>query len=317
MNNRINDSADILKLVEISRLYYERELTQAEIAKRMNISRPVVSKLLQEARLRGIVKIDIKSPLMSDESLLDELCGVYNLKGGLVVPSGSADEKLLARLIISQAALYIEKLLSKVTRIGLGWGDTIGRLVDKLKGHPSVESEIGYVCPIIGSAPNDIKWYQTNELARAFAEKTGFKPHYLHAPAFPVSLENKKLFENTIEYQEILKCWRELEMVILGVGTYPSVPDQATAARFGNLLREKKAVGMIATYYFNRDGKTIYSKNDIVIRIAPDDLERIDKVFLIGGGEKKINAVRGTLKTGLVNHLITDEKTAQALIEMH
>ena len=317
MNNRINDSADILKLVEISRLYYERDLTQAEIAKRMDISRPAVSKLLQEARLRGIVKIDIKSPLMSDESLLDELCGVYNLKGGLVVPSGSADEKLLARLIISQAALYIEKLLSKVTRIGLGWGDTIGRLVDKLKGHPSVESEIGYVCPIIGSAPNDIKWYQTNELARAFAEKTGFKPHYLHAPAFPVSLENKKLFENTFEYQEILKCWRELEMVILGVGTYPSVPDQATAARFGNLLREKKAVGMIATYYFNRNGKTIYSKNDIVIRIAPDDLERIDKVFLIGGGEKKINAVRATLKTGLVNHLITDEKTAQALIEMH
>ena len=317
MNNRINDSADILKLVEISRLYYERDLTQAEIAKRMNISRPAVSKLLQEARLRGIVKIDIKSPLMSDESLLDELCGVYNLKGGLVVPSGSADEKLLARLIISQAALYIEKLLSKVTRIGLGWGDTIGRLVDKLKGHPSVESGIGYVCPVIGSAPNDIKWYQTNELARAFAEKTGFTPHYLHAPAFPVSLENKKLFENTIEYQEISKRWRELEMVILGVGMYPSVPDQATAARFGNLLREKKAVGMIATYYFNRDGKTIFSKNDIVIRIALDDLKRIDKVFLIGGGEKKIIAVRGTLKTGLVNHLITDEKTAQALIEMH
>jgi deoxyribonucleoside regulator len=317
VNNRINDSADILKLVEISRLYYERDLTQAEIAERMNISRPAVSKLLQEARLRGIVKIDIKSPLMSDESLLYELCSVYDLKGGLVVPSGAADEKFLARLIISQAALYIEKLLSKVTRIGLGWGDTIGRLVDELKGHPSVESGIGYVCPVIGSAPNDIKWYQTNELARVFAEKTGFSPYYLHAPAFPVSLENKKLFENTLEYQGISKLWRELEMVILGVGMYPSVPDQATAARFGNLLREKKAVGMIATYYFNRDGKTIFSKNDIVIRIALDDLARIDKVFLIGGGEKKINAVRGTLKTGLVNHLITDEKTAQALIEMH
>jgi DNA-binding transcriptional regulator LsrR (DeoR family) len=317
VNNRINDSADILKLVEISRLYYERDLTQAEIAKRMNISRPAVSKLLQEARLRGIVKIDIKSPLMSDESLLDELCGVYNLKGGLIVPSGSADEKLLARLIISQAALYIEKLLSKVTRIGLGWGDTIGRLVDELKGHPSVESGIGYVCPVIGSAPNDIKWYQTNELARAFAEKTGFTPHYLHAPAFPVTLENKKLFENTAEYQKISKHWQELEMVILGVGTYPSVPDQASAARFGNLLREKNAVGMLATYYFNGDGTLIDSKDDIVIRIAAHDLVRIGKVFLIGGGKKKINAVRATLKTGLVNHLVTDEKTAQALIEMH
>ena len=130
----------------------------------------------------------------------------------------------------------LRNLLSKVTRIGLGWGDTIGRLVDELKGHSSVEFGIGYVCPVIGSAPNDIKWYQTNELARAFAEKTGFTPHYLHAPAFPLSLENKKLFENTLEYQEISKLWRELEMVILGVGMYPSVPDQATAARFGNLL---------------------------------------------------------------------------------
>lgn len=104
-------------------------------------------------------------------------------------------------------------------------------------------------------------------------------------------------------------------MVILGVGTYPSVPDQATAARFGNLLREKKAVGMLASYYFNGDGNLIQSKDDIVIRIASDDLARIDKVFLIGGGAKKINAVRATLKTGLVNYLITDEKTARALIE--
>ena len=317
VNHHIKNNSDILKLVEISRLYYERDLTQAEISKRMNISRPAVSKLLSEARLRGIVRIDIKSPLMSDESLLDELCGVYKLKGGLVVPSGSADEKLLARLIISQAALYIEKFLPTVTRIGLGWGDTIGRLVDEFASRSAVEFGTGHVCPVVGSAPNDIMWYQTNALTRAFAEKTGFTPHYLHAPAFPVTLENKKLFENTAEYQKISKHWQDLEMVILGVGTYPSVPDQASAARFGNLLREKNAVGMLATYYFNGDGTLIDSKDDIVIRIAAHDLARIDKAFLIGGGAKKVNAVRATLKSGLVNHLVTDEKTAQALIEKH
>jgi DNA-binding transcriptional regulator LsrR (DeoR family) len=314
--NRINDKADILKLVEISRLYYERDLTQAQIAVKMNISRPAVSKLLSEARQRGIVKIDIKSPLMSDENILAELCSAYGLKGGLVVPSGSADERLLTRLIISQAALYIQLLLSEVGRIGLGWGDTIGRLVDEFKNQPAAEVESSFVCPVIGSAPNAIKWYQTNELTRSFAEKTGFTPRYLHAPAFPVTLKNKKLFEDTVEYQEISQHWQELEMVILGVGTYPSVPDQATAARFGNLLRKKKAVGMLATYYFDEQGNLIDSKDDIVIRIAREDLARIDKALLIGGGEKKIGTVRATLKTGLVNHLITDEKTARALIKM-
>ena len=170
----MNNHADILKLVEISRLYYERNLTQADIAKRMNISRPAVSKLLSEARIRGIVRIEIKSPLMSDDSLLRELCEAYRLKGGLVVPSGSADGKLITQLLISQASLYFEKLLPDVNKIGLGWGDTMGRLADGLKNISAGIQKTGYVCPVIGSAPNDIKWYQTNELARVFAEKTGF-----------------------------------------------------------------------------------------------------------------------------------------------
>ncbi len=312
----MNNHADILKLVEISRLYYERNLTQAEIAKRMNISRPAVSKLLSEARIRGIVRIEIKSPLMNDDLLLTELCEAYALKGGLVVPSGSGDETLITRLLISQASLYFEKLLDNVNKVGLGWGDTMGRLVDELKSLTPDKGNAGCVCPIIGSAPNDIKWYQTNELTRIFAEKTGFSSYYLHAPAFPISLKNKKLFENTTQYQEISKLWHELDVVILGIGTYPSVPDQATAARFGNLLREKKAVGMIATYYFDRDGNIIKSKDDIVIRIPLSDLKRVDKVFVIGGGEKKINSIRGILKTGLGSHLITDDRTAQALIKL-
>jgi deoxyribonucleoside regulator len=310
----MNNHADILKLVEISRLYYERNLTQADIAKRMNISRPAVSKLLSEARIRGIVRIEIKSPLMSDDSLLKALSEAYSLQGGLVVPSGPADGKLNTQVLIAQASLYFEKILPDVNKVGLGWGDTMGRIVDGLKNVSSGIKKTAYVCPLIGSAPNDIKWYQTNELARVFTEKTGFSPYYLHAPAFPVSLKNKKLFENTLEYQEISKLWHELDVVILGIGTYPSVPDQATAARFGDLLRKKKAVGMIATYYFDIDGNIIESKDDIVIRIPLEDLHRADKVFVIGGGEKKINAIRGTLKTGLVTHLITDDRTAQALV---
>jgi DNA-binding transcriptional regulator LsrR (DeoR family) len=313
----MNNHADILKLVEISRMYYEKNFTQAEIAKRMNISRPAVSKLLSEARIRGIVRIEIKSPLMSDDSLLKELGETYGLSGGLVVPTGSSDAKLVSQLIISQAALYFEKILVGVNKIGLGWGDTMGRLIDGLNDIRSItQQNKGHVCPVVGSAPNDIKWYQTNELARAFAEKTGFSPYYLHAPAFPVSVKNKKLFEDTLEYQEISKLWQELDIVVLGIGTYPSVPDQATAARFGHLLRDKKAAGMIATYYFDKDGHIIKSKDDIVIRIPLKDLKRVAKVFVIGGGEKKINSIRGTLKTGLVTHLITDDKTAQALVKL-
>lgn len=48
------------KKMKIVTMYYKQALTQAEIAKKMNISRPVVSKILQQAKEEGIVTIAIK-----------------------------------------------------------------------------------------------------------------------------------------------------------------------------------------------------------------------------------------------------------------
>lgn len=311
----MREPTDILKLVEISKLYYQRNLTQAEIAEKMKMSRPAVSKLLSEARARGIVHIEIRSPLETNVQLLDQLSMIYHLQGGLIVPSGGNPERIKQEVLVSQAALYMEKLIPTMKKIGLGWGYLMGCLVEEIELRQSGKKVQGDVCPVIGSAPNDIKWYQPNELTRIFAEKVGYRPHYLHAPAFPMKAANKELFENTQEYQKISGLWSQLDAVIVGVGLHPSVPDQATAARFSGLLRERKAVGMIATYYYDEDGSFIESPNDIVIRIPLDDMKRTNVFLFVSSGEKKVAAVRGALKTGIVTHLIIDDVTARKLIE--
>jgi len=313
----MKENREILRLVEICRLYYEKELTQAQIAKKLNISRPAVSKLLAEARKRGIVKIEIRSPLDSDEDLLDKLARLFGLKGGLIIPSGAKDEQLISRLLISQAVVYVEKFLPTIKRIGIGWGSTLGNLIDEFKPQTVKQAKGGIVCPIIGNAPNAIQWLQTNELARIFAQKTGFTPYYLHAPAFPGSESNKQHFTNTLEYQKILEIWESLDAVLVGVGTYPSVPDQATAVRFGRLLKVKHAAGDIATYYFDQDGHFIETPEDIVIRIPLEHFKHAKKVIAICGGMQKLTAIRGALLTGLITHLITDEITARELIKLH
>lgn len=307
--------SEILRLVEISRLYYEEGLTQAEIAKELDISRPAVSKLLSDARVRGIVKIEIKSPLESNENLLNAISDQFNLEGGLIVQTGTSEASLRDRLLISQAAQYFEKQLQESENIGLGWGEAPGRLLDEMKKRPQNGQSGGCVCPVIGSAPHDIKWFQTNELARIFSNKTGYTPYYLPAPAFPLSMNNKELFEKTDEYQKVSELWERLDMVLLGIGTYPSVPDQATAARFGDKLRSEGAVGMIATYYYDQDGHFIESDNDIVIRIPLEKLRKTRVVMVIGSGLEKTQSIIGALKTGVANHLITDEETALQILE--
>ena len=312
----MKENFDIIRIVDISRLYYENHLTQAEIAKKLKISRPTVSKLLGEAKKRGIVKIELKSPLESNSLLLDQLAVIYKLEGGLIVPTTSSDKNLNDKLTTSQGAMYLERLLDSMKNLGLGWGYSLGTLIDALNPQKPKESMDRTVCPIIGSAGNAIKWYQTNELARIFAEKTGFTPYFLHAPAFPLSEENKRLFENTFEFQEISNLWSDLDTVVLSIGTYPSVPDQATAARFGNKLRESRAVGMIASYYFDIDGNIIESENDIVIRLPLEILRKVERVIAISFGEKKISSTRGALLTGLITHLVTDEITAREILEI-
>ena len=302
-------------MVEISKLYYEQELTQAQIAKSMKISRPAISKLLSEARRLGIVRIEIKSPVESNSDLVSKIKLKFKLKGGLIIPK-PPNEALMFRMITSQAAKYLETQIPFSKRIGVGWCHAIASIADELKANAQESDRRGVICPLMGSAQNALKWFQTNELARIVAEKTGFIPFYLHAPAFPLSAVDRQLFIDTKEYLQISELWQDLDMAILGIEPYPSVPDQATAARFGDLIKELKPVGMIATYLYDLNGKLIESDNDIVIRIPLSSLKKAKRVLAIGPSEKGVASTLGALRTGLITHLITDEVTAEHILEV-
>src|ERR671914_554704 len=68
-------------------LYYEHDLTQAEVAARMGFSRPKVSKLLAEGRDRGLVKIEIAEPAGDSSPLEIALENRYGLEEALVAPT--------------------------------------------------------------------------------------------------------------------------------------------------------------------------------------------------------------------------------------
>ncbi|MFR1150587.1 MAG: MarR family transcriptional regulator [Butyricicoccus sp.] len=50
-------------LVRISELYYQQNLSQQDISKITGISRPTISRLLDEAKETGVVEIIVHSPI--------------------------------------------------------------------------------------------------------------------------------------------------------------------------------------------------------------------------------------------------------------
>ena len=61
---------ELAGLVQAARLYYEDGLTQAQVAAKIGVSRPQVSKMLAHAREAGIVHIEIRSSALALKAAL-------------------------------------------------------------------------------------------------------------------------------------------------------------------------------------------------------------------------------------------------------
>ena len=95
------------QLVTVASLYYELNQNQQQIAERMEISRSSVSRMIKEARERGIVEIRIHRPIHRD----------YRLEQGLIEVFGLQDALRAAH----HAELRDEQMLYGVGRLAAGY----------------------------------------------------------------------------------------------------------------------------------------------------------------------------------------------------
>ena len=52
-----------------------------------------------------------------------------------------------------------------------------------------------------------------------------------------------KLTRELDSYHEIYHVWEKMDVALVNIGNFPSVPDFASEARYGDLLIRQKAVG--------------------------------------------------------------------------
>ncbi|MEG1107357.1 MAG: sugar-binding domain-containing protein [Oscillospiraceae bacterium] len=310
--NISNEKAD--KLVTIAKLYYEDNKTQNEIAAKLNISRPLVSRYLNEARTFGIVHIEIRSMLEGNNLLLNQVRNLYNIKGGIAVPDGADDT--ITNLNTAKVALGLLHRQQQL-RCGLGWGSIIGAVISAMEEEEFPEGVAKEVCPMIGNSGVSNRDYHSNELVRVFARKTGAAPTYWHTPAIVASEQELLQMKDLENYKSICHAWENMDAAIVNIGNYPSVPDFATAARYGNKLAEEKAVGRFLCYYFDKDGSIIRSENDCIMQIPVETLARTPIILGICAGNVKPRALAGALRTGIFTHLIAPEDLIRGALEIN
>ena len=302
----------------VARFYYVDGLTQQQIANRLGISRPKVSRLLSYARNNGIVEIKLNPPSVRKTNVLSEsLREELGLMEVVVVETNEDTEESILLNIARIGAEYISRTLKDGQIVGWGWGKTVFWTVHSLHVVKRIPSSL--FVPLIGGAGQSVKFYQVNSLVEKASEIFGSQLMYLNAPAFFTDENTFRSFLKEKRVLNVLEMWKRLDVAIFGLGkpVYDSeiLKSEIDPHTIVELIREK-AVGDILARFFNRNGDICESSlNELILGITLDNLKKAPLRICLCGGRRKVEGIIAASRERYFNVLITDSITASTVME--
>ncbi len=323
-------------LRKISYMYYEDGHSQETIAEMEFCSRQTVSKALQKAKDRNIVRISIVPDLRTGylrnlsrevrmQLGLEDLILVAGRNMNMYTGNDLLDD--VVKEIAGAAADYLDQMLTDSDILAVSGGRTFMRnLVRYLKPtkvlpHMQVVATIGFVesHTSIGDA---------NLIAYDIAAAYGANHLWFPCPAF---FPNQRLLQETRQLPIIREAYEMMlraNVLVTGIWTPHTNDEMVKSGTLSwdqlNVIDAYHPVVDINHWVFNEEGECInemvdpfpYTLSGLEIpRLKERIRQNNTKVILIAGGSPSyIPAIRAALKAGIANILVTDHITAQFLL---
>ena len=300
------------KISLAAEMYYLCNMSQQEIAARLQVSRPWVSKLLKRARDTGIVRIEIQSPLSGVPELEDRIREKYKVENIHVIhPSVENDHTSVSMA----AASYLVSCIKNKDTIGISWGMSISRMIEYV---PEMDFPDVRIVPVVGGAGSDAA-ILSNTNASRLAEVLHASCTLLHANACCSELREREVLLLNPNIRNILEEGEKADIALLGIGDLEHsriLDSQYTTDRDLKQMREEGVVGDIAFRFLCEDGAI--APIDFNRRVVGCDLAALRKnareVIAIAYGKEKSGIIRASLRSRLITTLFTDDMTAESLL---
>lgn len=309
-------------LVKVSRFYYEQELTQSAISKRLRISRQKVQRLLKQAKDQGIVQVTIRPVIGAFPELERQLEERFGLQEAVIIETTNfEDQFVVAREVGAGAADYLTRAIKPKDSIVVSWGGSLLGMVNALYGSFQRSDLDGIkVIQGLGGLGDPNKEVHAADLTRRLAQVFGGEAVLLPTPGVAGTRKARDTYFQDPFVRNILEQAQSANMAVMGIGA-PRL--DSILMREGRIvtvedlesLKENGAVGDINLRFFDENGKIVKSSFDQrVIGLTLEDIQRIERVVGVAGGQAKVSAIRGALAGKLVNVLVTDQITAQRVL---
>jgi DNA-binding transcriptional regulator LsrR (DeoR family) len=308
-NTRLDDAA------RAGWLYYIAGKTQEEIAIKLGVSRQSAQRLVSLAMSEGLVKVRLEHPIANCLELAERLKSAFGLDLAEVVPS---DETSTSSTIgVAQAAsVEMEKWLRLPEPIvmAVGTGRTLKAAVDQL---PKMECPQHRIVSLTGNITPDGSAAFYNVIFD-LAGRVKARSFPMPLPVFASSREERDLLHQQPMIRTTLDLAAQANVTFLGIG---ELDDQAPLFLDGFIteaelraLQKSGGVGEIFGWSFARDGRFIEGLTNDRVASAPIPSRERSLVIAIAKGARKLPGVAAAIRRRIINGLITDELTAEALL---
>ena len=306
----------VLLLLRVARHYYEFGWDQARIAEVEGVSRPTVSRLLAEARRRGIVRIEIGHPSERAIELEERLARRYALSGGARVaavdpgaPLNSALGQVLGEIL--------QECVADDSVIAASTGGTVSELIEEL---PSWHRPGVVVAQMIGLLDQANPIMDGSDIARRLARAFGGTHRVLPAPLIVSDARVAGGLRRESAVATALALGSRADVAVVGIGATGSgrtnIFDGLLAPAEEAEIAELGAVGHILGRHFDADGRFLdHPIHQRLMAVSAERLSEIPCVIAAAYGPQKVRAITAALSAGWVDWLITDADTASTLVD--
>ncbi|WP_176475906.1 sugar-binding transcriptional regulator [Halomonas salipaludis] len=300
-------------------LSYVGGYTQADIAKRLGVSRMKVHRLVAMAHDMGAVTVFIEGSPEDLIRLEDGLKERSGLETCIVVPALPAEAANPQANLGRAAAHYLKSRLESgdVEVLGLGWGRSLSEMVNCL---PVMDCSSVRMVPVLGSVVRKMSLNPYDVIHR-LVDKTGGEGYLLPVPLFADTAEHRDVLMAQRSVQDVIGIAVEADLTMVGLGAVPDM-GHSLLMELGEIdqhdagsLREAGAVAEILGQFLDAHGELVESPiNERALGLSLAQL-RNHHIVAVACGEEKVEAITAVLKAGLLKGLITDEVVARRILE--
>ena len=298
-------------------LYYVAGKTQDEIAKQLNTSRQSAQRLVAMAVSQGLIKVRLEHPIRHCMELADAIQRRYGLAQCEVVPSVSDDHNSTVGLAQAGAAEIERHIKDRQPKtIAFGTGRVLRACADELS---NIQCRQHRIVSLVGNIAQDGS-ASRYDVAIHVAERIGARHFPMPVPVIAGSEDDKAHWQQLQHVKNVKSLADRADVAFVGIGNLgtksPLHIDGFIAQYELAALEAMGAAGEVISWIFDSDGHLLES--DINMRVTSATLAPGSGKNVIGiaAGLEKVGAIEGALKSAMISGLITNEFTAEALLNL-